>query len=143
MPTAVLLYAYMHSLHRSAVRAGAALLAIAGLAMNAAPALAAATTVNADAAVNAPAPAKEYPLDAAIDAAVNGPLGEAAAAAKVTAENPELQGAVKSVWALAFEAFWNFFKKMAAGFLGLFTGSVTVDVNADAAVNSPSNEHTL
>jgi hypothetical protein len=118
--------------------------ALAASALLAAPLLVSAVTkvsvpAEQNANVNQP---KQYKLDAAINETVTGPVGEAAAAAKVTATSPELQGAVKSVWSLAWDAFWEFFVRIGKGFLGLFTSSVSVNLNgaeADANVNAQAN----
>lgn len=104
---------------------------------------AAATNTNASAGV--PANAQQLINGAAnLNLSVNSPAGQAAAAATATAQSPEMQKAVTSVWALAWESAWPFIKSMFSGFFGLFvtawhSATVPTNVNAAANVNASSS----
>ncbi len=106
--------------------------------------LAAATTLDANTPTNA-----QQLINAAADInlSVNGPLGQAAVAARETAKSPEMQKAVVSVWVQAWQAVWPFFRSMLTGFFGLFVtawhsatapATIKANVNASANVNAAS-----
>jgi hypothetical protein len=97
----------------------------------------AATTTNANAAAGAPLNAAVLINGAAnANISVNSPAGQAAAAAAEAAKSPEMQKAVTSVWATAWDAAWPFIKSMVSGFFGLFVTAWN-SATAPAATNPP------
>lgn len=119
---------------------GAALLSLSLLGAGAAGAV----TIEGSANVN-------VSVNAATNAADAAALQEVRAAAAQTAQSAELQGAVKSVWRMAWEKSWPFIKTTLGKFWNLMVQawqSLTTlgkasqpgtNVNANAAVNAATN----
>ena len=116
-------------------------MAALGMALRAGAPSFAATTTSANAADMASLHAVQLINKATnVNLSANSPAGQAAAAAAETAKSPEMQKAVVSVWATAWQAAWPFLKSMLSGFFGLFvTAWRSATAPALANVNTPSN----